>query len=328
MNRTNILVILSTILLGVLLVLVLGIVDEFANPRPVPPAVPADSPPEPQIIQPPPGMEDSFTPAELPVIGDLTSLINVLENLGLNPSAAVARFRDWRQAHGFLGANPLLDINPGAAPENYYEQFDDATLLSMAGSGELGALQLLASRSLLQDPSEAADWYRQAAFHGSVYAMLQMGSLMEFMGNPALDDFNSTDEYLNQVQAVRDEVGNTQEEALAWTLAAVISGGEPVLDTSTARLIRGLEQSMPPGGAELACRRASRILLELAAERRQRGIPTFNTARPPFFTSSVSLQETIPCEDPPQPMVETTDCARHPYQDENGQIMTLNICAN
>jgi hypothetical protein len=307
-SKTNVAVLLSTVLLGVLLYLVNGIVEKTANPGEPPPVEKPEPAPETKL-------------------GSFTELRDELTKLNIDADQAIQSWLVWLEQRGYLGELPLLNRDTGQAPLNRYRDIDDARLIAQAGDGDIGASQTLASRSIASDPLEAIEWYRQAATYGSVYAMLRLGDLLATFANPQLATFSTDPEYSVRLAQLREDSESLQQDALAWTITAVVAGGLPVLQRDVVERLHSNTASLDPVAVINACNQAERLLLELATARRARGGSVFTMEPPEAFLSEGITRDAIPCDPPILPIVDTSNCKAHPLYAETGNKQLLWVCA-
>lgn len=254
---------------------------------------------------------------------DLTAF---LDGLGLDATVAIRKSQAWFDQRGFLGPTELYGRNAESSPTQLYEDFDDATLLALAGPGDLGALHALAEESVESDPAEAYRWYRQAASNGSVAAIINIGLLLT-RWNPSAQRFGSDPGYRHKVEALLESIADAEELGLTWIVAAARIGGLPVL---RGRNVIDLLQSQVPGvGAEVietACQQSAKLMLKLAGERRTRGQVIFTQEPPPVFIGELNLNELLPCQEQIAPIVDTSSCAAQPVMPRPDWPTTLWIC--
>ena len=256
---------------------------------------------------------------------DLAAFLN---GLGLDASTAIRRSQAWFDQRGFLGPAELYGRDAESSPARRYKDYDDATLLALAGPGDLGALQELAAKSMESDPAEAYNWYRQAASYGSVDAMLNIGLLLNRWARSA-EAFESNPDYRDKVEALLESIADAEELGLTWIVTAARTGGLPVL---RGRTIVGLLQNPAPGvGSEVietACQQSAKLVLELAAERRARGQIIFAQEPPPVFLGARNLNELLPCQEQVAPIIDTSFCAAQPVTPRLDWPATLWICVD
>jgi hypothetical protein len=326
-SRTNIFILIATALLGVLLIVVLGMFQEVFEPPPStsPPPLEvetaADMGPEPdqQPETAPPSLGDS------PLVTGRESLVSALDSMGLDGEALVMLAAAWYRNRGYPATSPLLNSEGDDESTRYYDSLDDPTLESMAGAGDMDAMQTLAARHLLFDPVIAVDWYRQAASHGSVYAILQIASLYDTFSNTALDAFNSDEFYLSRLAELRGNSVSLEEDALAWSLAAIGAGGEAAVQDGVAEWISRMTDNLDPGAVQRACRQSERKLLDIASEGRDRGQVSLSGNPPAVFVAPQGGAESLPCDDL-RPLVDTSRCEPHSIVDARRGPATLYVC--
>lgn len=315
MSKTNLSILLATTLLGVLLWLINGIVREAAVPvaeNPVATAVFAVSP----------------APADdgLPRIVSFEDLRQHLDQLGLDSMLMIQVSLAWLDSHGFIGPDELYGRDMKSSPRQAFELYDDASLLALAGGGDIGAMQLLAERSLRSDPADAMDWFRQAASFGSVEAMISIGFLLSTW-NASTQAFDADPDYRDKVQAELDVIPHPERESLAWLLTAATSGGLPIMRPGgLALLIPNRAARLGDSDTQKACERSQSLLIELAAERRARGEIVFTVEPPPVFLGADSLDNILPCRYSMMQIIDTSACAAQPVTTRRSWPDKLWLC--
>jgi len=314
-SRTNISVLLATALLGVLLWVVISIVRDLARapeeplPFPIDPVAPAIDP-------------------SLPRITSRAELEQWLRRQGGAAAPLIDSYNQWLLARGY---NELPELtapatNPVAAELEAYAEQDDATLLLMAGRGDIRASQELASRTLGSDPLAALDWYDQAVVNGSVFSMVRMADLLATLASPELTAFSSDPERAAALKTLQTATPPPAEQALAWALAAVTLGGYPVFDAALADRIARLSEQLGVGRIALACETAQSYVLDTAAARRAQGGAVFSTSAPPLAVSIAQPSQAIPCPVPVLPLVSLQSCESFEFIGDNDRLMALWLC--
>lgn len=321
MSRANVLILIATALLGVLLWLVDGIVREAVSPSP-PVAKLPDTAAETAAKTFADGQE-----AGTPHLVTRDDLAMTLAELGVDPDAALASYLRWRDRRGFHDPEPpFASARESVARDQRHAVLDDATLLSLAGNGDLGAMHSLAERSLPADPLDALEWYERAARRGSLFAMLRLGDLLDTLGDPALDRFVADAEQLAAIAELRAHDPGPAEQSLAWSLAAASAGGLPILDAATIRRVAAQAAALDAAGVRRACMTSQDYVLDVAAARRSVGEGVFGTEAPDVFITPLHALDAWPCESEFTPIVATTDCTDHPIVTDAGQTRLLWLC--
>jgi TPR repeat protein len=256
---------------------------------------------------------------------DLTAF---LDGLGLDATLAIGRSRAWFDQLGFLGPTELYGRDAKSSPPQRYQDYDDATLLALAGPGDLGALHTLAAKSAESDPAEAYSWYRQAASYGSVNAMIKIGFLLNRWNQLGLR-FGSDPGDRDKAEALLESIVDAEELGLTWIIAAARIGGLPVLRSYDVIVL--LQTPVPGAGSEIietACRQSAKLMLKLAGERRARGQVIFTRQPPPVFIGELNLNELLPCQEQVAPIVNTSSCAAQPVMHRPDWPATLWVCLN
>ena len=339
MSRTNLSILLATGLLGVLLWMVDSIVAKYTlmdDGRGMAPV--KDSPgtpktkPDTQTLAVIETVAAPLKPAQPnPAIGgprmqSVADLATFLNGLGLDASTAIRKSQTWFDQRGFLGPAELYGRKAESSPARRYKDYDDATLLALAGPGDLGALQALAAKSMEFDPAEAYHWYRQAASYGSVESMLNIGLLLNRWTRSG-EDFEANPNYRDKVEALLESIADAKELGLTWIFAAARTGGLPVL--RSPHIVALLQNPSPGVGYEVietACQQSAKLVLELAAERRARGQIIFAQEPPPVFLGAQNLNELLRCQEQVVPIVDTSFCAAQPVTPRLDWPATLWIC--
>ena len=346
MSRTNLSILLATGLLGVLLWMVDSIVSEYTLMEKVRGfglgiATPRADPPQPNLGS----LENERLDSERAAVEAVTTTVKpsrpandgprmqsaadltaFLDGLGLDATLAIRRSRAWFDQLGFLGPTELYGRDAKSSPAQLYKDYDDATLLALAGPGDLGALQTLAAKSAESDPAEAYSWYRQAASYGSVNAMIKIGLLLNRWNRPGLR-FGSDPGDRDKVEALLESIVDAEELGLTWIIAAARIGGLPVLRSHDVVVL--LQTPVPGSGSEVietACRQSARLILKLAGERRARGQVIFAQQPPPVFIGELNLNELLPCQEQVAPIVDTSSCAAQPVMHRPDWPALLWVC--
>jgi hypothetical protein len=312
MSRTNISILIATALLGVLLWIVISIVRDLANA----PDTPLPQPAEAKVVE--------FNPA-LPRIFSGVQLEDWLTQQGY-PVLVVDKYRDWLMLHGFHSGTPLLDFSAQPQAEDLYADNDDATLLILAGQGDIAALHILAERSLETDPLAALEWFDQAIVNGSVHAMIRISDLLTTLADPELANFVSDPVWQSALRTLQNTSPAPLERALAWAIATVTFGGYAVLDQSLAQRIHTLSEQMEPSAINRACEIAQDYVLTTAATRRAQGGMLFSTQTPPLAISVAQPETVIPCDIPVLPLISLTQCTKNLFVGPGNTLNTAWLC--
>jgi hypothetical protein len=315
-SRTNISILLATALLGILLWIVLSIVHDLANA----PDTPLPMPTKPEVV--------AFDPA-LPRIFSPEQLEQWLTQQGYSAPLSgqlVDTYRDWLILHGFHSGTPLLDFSAQPRAEDLYANYDGATLLILAGQGDIAALHILAESSLETDPLAALEWFDQAIVNGSVYAMVRISDLLATLADPELANFVSDSVWQSALHTLQNTSPAPLERALAWAIAAVTFGGYAVLDQSLAQRINTLSEQLEPSAIYRACEIAQDYVLTTAATRRAQGGTLFSTQTPPLALSVAQPEAVIPCDIPVLPLISLAHCSRNNFVGPDNTLSTAWLC--
>lgn len=331
MDRTNISILLATALLGVLLY----IVRQFGNTgldavtppalSPDPQAAAADST---RVIARP-----ETTASALPIVDGPNTLRALLDSLGLDADATIDAARQWYEARGFLGSDPLLGVDPDSSLHDYYASLDNATLEAMSRDNDVGATHELAARVRLTDPFAALELFNRAAQQGSVNALLQMASLQETLADVRPEDFAPDREYARKLTQVggRDTEANLRYQAFVSAVTALRDGGEPIIDDTLLTWVSELSDRIPEQRARQGCNHAFRDFIALSSARRAAGRPPMNTTPPPVFLTLGDAAEQLPCGETLNPIVsnlDLADCAGTEVLDGRGALRLLYVCTS
>ncbi|MEE4184576.1 MAG: hypothetical protein V2J12_02280 [Gammaproteobacteria bacterium] len=309
MSRFNVSVLLATALLGVLLWVVISIVAEVSNPTPLVTGSETTAPaPDPA----------------LPRILDMPALESWVAEGGASATRALNQYRDWLAERGYPPARDLL--TGAAVADAVWAEQDDATLLVIAGRGDLAALHTLAERSIASDPRAALDWYDQAVINGSLYAMLRISDLLATLGDPALAAFNQDTQWQQALAELNAADPPPLERSLAWAIGAVYVGGFGIVDPRLASRIRSLSGQLDEFAVERACEAAQDLVLETAAARRARGGAVFSMQRPRFAVSVADPAGLVPCSVRVPPLVDMGDCEHTDFVGPGQQLLQAWYC--
>jgi hypothetical protein len=253
----------------------------------------------------------------------------VLEEQGLNPAQALARYQDWRVANGFLGPDALAGIDPGSAPVDTYQAMDTNTLKSMADAGDVAAMQVYAGTNLPRDPFTALRYLGRASEAGSAAAALEIAALMRSLATVPTADAQGDPEFARRLLELRggQPDADLREDALAWTLTALRQAGPLAGNAEQLAWMKGAAAELGPERLLAACTRSLGILGDLAARRSAQGwsAPTL----PPAFIAEDRLYDDLPCNGTPAAVVpprEMSACRKSPITDGAGQARSLWIC--
>lgn len=300
---------MATALLGVLLWVVLSMVRDFARG----PAEPVAEVATPRHFDP-----------TLPRISSHSELRAWLETLG-QPAGDLTAYSGWLLERGYPEMAPLLREHQDSQTADYAE-LDDATLLVLAGRGDITSLHLLAERSLASDLLAALEWYDQAVVNGSLYAMLRLSDLYTTLADPALQAFASETGWVDGLNRSLASEPAPAERALAWALALVITGGYGVADDRLAARIRDLRSQLDSSAVMRACATAADYVLETATLRRAQGSAVFSLELPPFALSVAKPEQLNPCAVQVPPLVSFATCAATDFVGPGPQLMTAWFC--
>jgi hypothetical protein len=276
-----------------------------ATPPPVAPGTPADA-----------------TPVRIASRADLAAL---LAARGLDPDRALADLAAWRERLGFLGPDELTGVTAADARSLYYANLDDATLRGLAGSGDVAAVQTLASRNLPANAGAAIDGYADAAAAGSAAAMLAASEVLRSLAQLPADGVGIEPKLAAELLRLRrgDATRDLRADALAWTLAAVRQYGPGAIDQGTLRWIEVQSEQLAPETVATACGQSLALFADLNA----RGAP--REPLPAAFYSEANVYGRLPCQDsaaPVAPPAELARCGETRTRNQFGQDFAVWTC--
>ena len=329
MDRTNISILLSTVLLGVLLYIVRQIGEQGLE---------AVTPP-PRTQAPEAATADTMTvvasratlESELRIIDSPAALRDLLADRDIDADAAIAGAQSWYEDRGFIGANPLFGFAADTARRDYYASLDEATLGVMSRDNDAGATQELAVRARLTDPFGALDLFELAARQGSVNALLQIASLRETLADVRPADYAQDPDYARNLRRVggSNSERNLRYLALVSALTAMRDGGPPVTDGPLLQWVDNLADRLPPSRQKQACNQSFNDFLALSSARRTSGRPPVDVDPPPVFLGLNDLDEQLPCQDTISPIATTLDlsrCDTIDVLDGRNTLRALHVC--
>jgi hypothetical protein len=292
---------------------------------PVPP--PAAAIPAPQPVVPARRVSQPNVPTGDVRLRGREDLAALLTARGLDPDQSIAALQAWRESRGFFGPDALnlTGLAPGNTRSDYYTSLDLATLRALADSGDLGAVQAVADRSLADDPLAAIDGYRRAAGLGSAAAMLAISSTLRSLAQFPTGEGQMEERLAAQLRQLRgsEPDRDLRTDALAWSLAAVRQYGPAVADRGTLAWVEATASALPPDTVTRACGQSLAIMADLAA----RGAPGADL--PPVFSAEANVYERLPCRDTPAPVSPPADisrCEPTAARDQFGQPVAVWTC--
>ncbi len=250
-------------------------------------AVPADSGDglDPEVVAQDPDPEEPAGPRRI-VVGNQSDFFSIMGELGLDEMEQ--RFSKWSLEHGY----PFSDQTGVLLLEQPYDQYDDDTLRAFAENEDMWAQQFLAQRLENTRPAEAIDWYRKAAINGSLFAMDQLTALYGKLARARADGPNTDATYKEQLLAVRDSTGASQEMGFAWSMASVMAGGDPGRNKLT---MDAMSRSFDDEQVQRACDLASSLYSDISSQRQNRGLPDYSRSPPPLMMGTISQASDLPC---------------------------------
>ena len=205
-----------------------------------------------------------------PTTNDELGQVSDLSTIQRLNSAQIDELLEWKTTHGYA---------------NFHRDFGELTerdLLSLAQSGQIGALHILASRNAHKQPDKAIEYYRKAAIHGSTYALILIGELYMF---------HATDDGL--IEEIKTEE-NGALQALAYNFAAQILGDNAVTPIQSTRLIDTVlgEALSDESVTRQICRNAHSIVDDIQETRTANGYVPYEQSIAPYsdpIEASVSV---------------------------------------
>lgn len=266
-------------------------------------------------------------PGAPPRISTRDEFVQALKASGLDGEKALAAYRDWRVARGYLGAEALTGVTAEDAPSQLYAAMDRTTQKSLADSGDLGAIQAYAAGSLPGDPFTAVEYYGRASRQGSAAAMEAIASILADIGGMDMGDVMNDRPFADKLLELRggDPDRDLRQDAVAWTLAAIRLHGPIVATPANLELVEGLGRSPDKAFLTAICGRSLAILADLSAA----GAGRTSGSLPPAFLAEKNLYERLPCRDTPAPVMPPRDlerCASSPAVGSSNQPVELWIC--
>lgn len=290
------------------------------------PAAPAKVGAEPA---PPPaaGAAPTPAPARLVDVSNRDELIRDLNARGLDGEKLLARYQEWRVAHGFFDEDLLAGVSADDAPAQVYAAMTRDTQKTLADSGDLGAIQAYAAGSLPGDPFTAIEYYSRASKLGSAAAMGEMSAILAAIGG-----FDSGSAPYDRVGAAKllalrggDPGRDLRKDAVAWTLASIRQYGPMLATPRNMALIEELGRNPDKDQITITCGRSLAILADLSAATSGRN----GGSLPPVFVAEKSLYDRLPCQDTPAPVTPPralAACSASPARNGAGQPVDLWIC--
>lgn len=264
-----------------------------------------------------------YDPA-LPRLHTRDDLAMYLNGNGLNGRELLNNFESWLKQRGYPG-----DIlNRSSAPDELVANASDTELLMLAGTGDIASLHELGERSLRDGrPLDAIEWYDQAIANGSLYAMVRHADLLNTLSDPALAEFRTAGEWPPELERITANRKLGLQNALGWSLAAIMAGGYAVIDVNQAERLIAFTGAMDIVDTRLACELAQEFVLEAASSRRARGGAVFSTDNPLFAVTVADAAMLDPCSVPIVPLVSMDHCERFNFVDPvPNRLMSAWIC--
>jgi hypothetical protein len=319
MSKTGVHTLIATGLLGVLLFVIL----QFARDMQTRIVEEPGSAPKPGFIR----------ESRLPRITTEDELLAFLGTRDIDPARAVRASLEWQKSHGFLGRHELFGVTEENSPDRAYESLADDALASMSEQGDLGATQALASGMSPVDPVAAMALYELAASQGSIYALLQIGSLRETFADMAFEKIRADAAFLEKLGQLTLEEPNLtlHMSAFAYAMAAVRQGGVAVVNLDLLAWIQRMAGQLTPDREAAACAYSGRLFVEYGRARRARGLAPITTDPPAVFIGVPDLADRLPCRTTTHPVIPLLDignCSIDTVENALGETVDLYICQN
>ncbi len=250
------------------------------------------------------------------VIGKGQNLFTAFAELGLTDIEG--SMSKWSIKKGF----PVTDASGNYLTEQPYQQYDTETLRAFAENNDMWAQQILAERLEKTNPAEAVDWYRKAASNGSLHAMNRLSMLYQRIGHGRADAPNVSDEYKEQIYALRDSDNSPEEMSFAWSVASGLAGGDPTAASAAGqRMARRFDEP----ARERACQLAQGLYDDMTNSRTQAGLGDFDRTPPPFILGL--SQDPVCPEFADRQTVDTSSCEQVDIV-SNGMTSSIMVCSN
>ncbi|WP_405240652.1 hypothetical protein [Lentisalinibacter orientalis] len=173
----------------------------------------------------------------------------------------------WEAEHGYVYTS-----------DEDYRLLSDAELEQLTVAGDVAAMQQLAVRSMLKRPEEALELYRQAAIHGSTYALIAIADTWRLHATSDTSPKSTIGEE------------NPYVNALTYTFTAQLRGNNTAAGTKASEIVTEGELSREQ--VDNACGLAKGILRELSTERQRIGLPQFDNSPSPSGISFSNFEYT------------------------------------
>ncbi len=331
MSKTNVHVLIATLLLGVLLIVVRQIGgDAEVEPLEVPTPQAAESQDADAAAEAPAAAAPAgrAAPVQLTSSADLQAL---LDARGLNGANLLDASAEWFRQRGFNGPQPLLGVAAGNTPEDYFASLDDETLRSLSEAGDAGATLSLGMRVALTDSFAALDLFKKAVEQGGSAALLQIASQRETFSYFNLSDYDTDPEFARRLRVLsRSSPDRLLADAFVYASVAIRDSGEPIVDEQLLDWLDSLKGRLSDTRRSRICERSFGQYVNMGMARRNAGLPPVNFDAPPVFLALPDLDERLPCNDTNSPIASTLDlsaCSIEPVFDDLGRERMLYICA-
>ncbi|MEC9375255.1 MAG: hypothetical protein VYA80_02660 [Pseudomonadota bacterium] len=308
-SRTNISVLLATLLLGILLWTVLGIVNKFEE-------IPTSIQEKGNILS--PVITNS-------IILNQNQLEKILATLTEDIELRIEGYRNWMLAHGFPDNYVFWSAETNDF-ESEYKTRNNLDLISLAGDGDVDAMHALAKKSLYDAPLNSLSWYDQAIAHGSIFAMLKTSDLLEIIADSNIQKIFDNAGWKSANNLLAQQKISPGEKALAWSITAITLGGYTIMNTRHAGRLKRLKSKLSPEEIKNACDVAETFLIESVQAIRNNSKAILAFDQPPIALTTPNPKKNIPCDNWMSPLIEFSNCNSHPVLSANNQAASLWIC--
>ena len=249
-----------------------------------------------------------------------------LREVGIDPEVLRSARVEWWRATG----HPPGRYNYAPSELDHpYSQYDEQKLATLAAAGDVWAIYYLAEFIRTERPREAYENFREAALHGSIYAMTEIAGMYYALamtvgrkGRMTRPLDNTTRDQIRELVSGREPL---MVRSAAWNAAAGILSPPNVERRPHLGLGAG---DLSDEDIEPACEEARRIVDELNTERAGRGLPPLEIPPRPTFDQFYRDQANQYCEPVPPPM-NVTGCrqVRTVYVGHGGGYSLEWVCA-
>lgn len=233
---------------------------------------------------------------------DFTEPGDLLRVMEFDPEKFWAAANAWYAERGMH-----TSMTNTAGPDQPYQQYDDQTLLGLAGSGDMWAQQILGDRWINNRPAEAVELFQRAAEQGSVQAMARLSRLYDSLAslNDPIQLFDSAG--VDQAQLILDATPDLQLESARWLGAAEIMSGGMWIGPDQGEFLGSTPESVRTSAdrQDEICERSLQTYQDLRDARIAAGGAPIPITAPPWIDHSHSPGY---CDSPDWPRPDISDC--------------------